>query len=410
MTEQELDILAQDSSRELIERHIGEDPARAALRLGPHAALLSTQIKYLQRAKTKLPSYHRARCIIPPLAFEQASSEAAAEAKTYEGGLCIDLTCGLGVDSLMLSRRFRRVVSLERDPVLALVARYNFERLEARNIEVICTSAETFVAEFAGTADLIYADPARRDGLVRLEECSPDVRSLMPRLRQIARRIVVKASPLFDTDEAFALFGGEVSVEAVSLHGECKELLIDLPGTDRPEAPGLLRATAIGRGTRIFHPEQLRDGKPDAGFDPPYGFLLVPDVSLYKIRAARCYLQSAGAFAASETGLRVCTTFARRFPRTRVSDRRDRAVSSQGIENSVQNARHRTAEPAEKGFSARCRANRPGDRHPAGRQRHGGFHDGERATDRRHTVGRRTRKGQATLRTIHYICRTIDTQ
>lgn len=164
MTEQELDILAQDSSRELIERHIGEDPARAALRLGPHAALLSTQIKYLQRAKTKLPSYHRARCIIPPLAFEQASSEAAAEAKTYEGGLCIDLTCGLGVDSLMLSRRFRRVVSLERDPVLALVARYNFERLEARNIEVICTSAETFVAEFAGTADLIYADPARRDG------------------------------------------------------------------------------------------------------------------------------------------------------------------------------------------------------------------------------------------------------
>ena len=67
MTEQELDILAQDSSRELIERHIGEDPARAALRLGPHAALLSTQIKYLQRAKTKLPSYHRARCIIPPL-------------------------------------------------------------------------------------------------------------------------------------------------------------------------------------------------------------------------------------------------------------------------------------------------------------------------------------------------------
>ncbi len=214
----------------------------------------------------------------------------------------------------MLSRRFRRVVSLERDPVLALVARYNFERLEARNIEVICTSAETFVAEFAGTADLIYADPARRDGanrrLVRLEECSPDVRSLMPRLRQIARRIVVKASPLFDTDEAFALFGGEVSVEAVSLRGECKELLIDLPGTDRPEGPGLLRATAIGRGTRTFRPEQLRDGKPDAGFDPPYDYLLVPDVSLYKIRAARCYLQSAGAFAASETGY----GFARHLP------------------------------------------------------------------------------------------------
>lgn len=232
----------------------------------------------------------------------------------------------------------------------------------------------------------------------------------MPRLQQIARRIVVKASPLFDTDEAFALFGGEVSVEAVSLHGECKELLIDLPGTDRPEAPGLLRATAIGRGTRTFHPEQLRDGKPDAGFDPPYGFLLVPDVSLYKIRAARCYLQSAGAFAASETGY----GFARHlpddflghaYPIEEIVPYRPKALKTL-----FRTRGHRTAEPAEKGFSARCRANRPGDRHPAGRQRHGGFHDGERATDRRHTVGRRTRKGQATLRTIHYICRTIDTQ
>lgn len=314
MTEQELDILAQDSSRELIERHIGEDPARAALRLGPHAALLSTQIKYLQRAKTKLPSYHRARCIIPPLAFEQASSEAAAEAKDLRRRTVhrSDLRPGRRLADAVPTIPARRLSGARSGT--GARRRYNFERLEAHNIEVICTSAETFVAEFAGTADLIYADPARRDGanrrLVRLEECSPDVRSLMPRLQQIARRIVVKASPLFDTDEAFALFGGEVSVEAVSLHGECKELLIDLPGTDRPEAPGLLRATAIGRGTRTFHPEQLRDGKPDAGFDPPYGFLLVPDVSLYKIRAARCYLQSAGAFAASETGY----GFARHLP------------------------------------------------------------------------------------------------
>ena len=40
MTEQELDILAQDSSRELIERHIGEDPARAARPRGPQAKFI----------------------------------------------------------------------------------------------------------------------------------------------------------------------------------------------------------------------------------------------------------------------------------------------------------------------------------------------------------------------------------
>lgn len=308
MTPQELDILLRDDSREAIERHLADDPARAALQLGKHAALLATQIKYLQRVRAKLPAYYEARCIIPPLAFEQSSSEETARSKQYGGELCIDLTCGLGADSYFLSKRFRRVIAVERDPVLAAVARINFSRLGATNIEVVHTTAESFVGSFTGRADLIYADPARRGGndrrLVLLEECSPDITAMLPALQSAGRLIVVKASPLFDVEEAFRLFGEGIRVEAVSLRGECKELLIELgePYAVNARHAGRLTATSVRLGSVGFGRDELREPVPDRPFSPPYGFLLVPDVSLYKIRAARRYMDSLGAFTSSDAG------------------------------------------------------------------------------------------------------------
>lgn len=78
----------------------GRDPLEVALdRNTPHARLVATQVKYLARAEAKLPSYAAAQCILPPLAFEQASSEACAAHKRIAGGAVLDLTCGLGVDT-----------------------------------------------------------------------------------------------------------------------------------------------------------------------------------------------------------------------------------------------------------------------------------------------------------------------
>ena len=128
--------------RHTVEEQIGRDPAAIALdKRIPHAALVATQVKYLARARTKLPSYYEARCILPPLAFEQASSEACAARKSCSGNTVLDLTCGLGVDALYLSKRFREVITLERDATLAAVAEENFRRLGATNIRVINSSA-----------------------------------------------------------------------------------------------------------------------------------------------------------------------------------------------------------------------------------------------------------------------------
>ena len=243
ITSNDIATLLDPQLRDYIAGHLSDDPGRVALSLREHGALIATQIKYLQRARVKLPSYYAALCILPPLSFEQSSSEETASVKRYSGDTCLDLTCGLGVDAFYLSKRFRQVIAVERNAELSEIARINFRLLGVQNIRVVDSPAEAFLEQLrgqtqttpdrsSGTIDLIYIDPARRDDQGKkvwlLEDCSPDAKALMPQLLALAPKVVVKASPLFDVDEAFRLFGDTVSVEIVSVRGECKEVLIEV--------------------------------------------------------------------------------------------------------------------------------------------------------------------------------------
>lgn len=288
MTPEQYRLLLTPEVRHTVEEQIGRDPAAIALdKRIPHAALVATQVKYLARARTKLPSYYEARCILPPLAFEQASSEACAARKSCSGERVLDLTCGLGVDALYLSKRFREVITLERDATLAAVAGENFRRLGATNIRVINSSAEAFLASTRDHFDWIYADPDRRSAegrkLVRLEDCSPDIPKLLPELRRIAPNLCVKNSPLFDVGEALRLFP-DSRVEVLSLGDECKEVVVYDDGTGP-----LVTATALGRGSFSAAPGET--APPPGRFDPErYSYLVIPDVSLQKARLARIHL------------------------------------------------------------------------------------------------------------------------
>ena len=180
ITPEEYSLLLTDEVRRAVAAARGRDPLEVALdRTVPHARLVATQVKYLARAAQKLPSYAAAQCILPPLAFEQASSEACAAHKLLEGDTVLDLTCGLGADALFLSRRFRRVVTLERNEMLARVAAENFSRMGVANVDVVNASAEEYLRRDGLRFDWIYADPDRRSDkgrkLVRLEDCSPDI-------------------------------------------------------------------------------------------------------------------------------------------------------------------------------------------------------------------------------------------
>lgn len=289
MTLEQYRLLCSEPLRRTIDEQIDRDPTRIALdKHIDHAALVATQVKYLQRARTKLPRYYEARCILPPLAFEQASSEACAERKSCRGDSALDLTCGLGVDALYLASRFGRVVTLERDPVLAAVAAENFRRLGVSNIQVINSSAEEFLPSVQERFDWICADPDRRSAegrkLVRLEDCSPDILALRGEIFRLTDRLCLKNSPLFDVQEAFRLFE-KARVEVVSLHDECKEVMIYAD-----DSGPLLTAVALGRGE--FSASPLPGGALSThAFDPQgYRWLFLPDVALQKARLTPQYL------------------------------------------------------------------------------------------------------------------------
>ena len=293
MTADEYALLLTDKVQQAIAAARGRRPEEVALdKHVPHARIVATQVKYLARAAEKLPSYAAAQCILPPRAFEQASSEACAAHKSIGGDAVLDLTCGLGVDALYLSRRFRRVVTLERDEVLAAVARENFRKLDAENIEVVTTSAEAFLAQTDERFDWVYADPDRRSAegrkLVRLEDCSPSIPALRPLIGRVAERLCLKNSPLFDVGEAFRYFP-RARVEVVSLGGECKEVIIcddghgpELTATALDGHGGARSFTAPADAPQPPHPEYFDATR--------YRWLVVPDVALQKARSARLHL------------------------------------------------------------------------------------------------------------------------
>ena len=288
ITAEEFELLRTEELRQAVAAARGRDPLDVALdRTVPHARLVATQVKYLARAERKLPTYAAAQCILPPLAFEQASSEATAAHKAIEGDTVLDLTCGLGVDSLYLSRRFRRVVALERDPLLARITSENFSRMGVANIEVVNTSAEEYLRQEGLHFDWIYADPDRRSAegrkLVLLEACSPDIVALKPKIDRITARLCLKNSPLFDVDEALRLFP-DSRVEVLSLGDECKEMLIYADGTGP-----LVTATALGIGSFAAAPGAVPPETPP--FDPErFRWLVIPDVALRKARLTRLHL------------------------------------------------------------------------------------------------------------------------
>jgi hypothetical protein len=285
MTLEEFEILTSDEVLQAIEQRIECNPIDIALdKHLEHASAVATQVKRLQRARAKLPSYYAVRATLPPRAYEQSSSEQCAMHKQLTGVSVLDLTCGLGVDTLALSRKFSRVVSLERDPVLAEVTRHNLKLLGAENVEVLCTSAEEYLATTTEHFDWIFADPDRRsergEKMVLLEDCSPNMVALYPRLKEVADNICIKCSPLFDTAEAFRKFSN-CSVETVSLGGECKEVNIYIEGRE-PQ----LTATAIDMGSFTAEQKSLESynfAPLPTSFDS-YRYITLPDVALVHSR------------------------------------------------------------------------------------------------------------------------------
>ena len=243
------------------------------------------QIRGRQIARRKLPTWAAIDGILypPHLSMEQCSSEQTARYKaalvmrlvkdsllTGEGRggalLFADLTGGFGVDFAFMAQAFHATLStqspvksfyVERNPQLCDLARNNLPLLGLSHTQVVCSTTEDFLntlwnkkasptggglegAEASPTggglegASIIYLDPARRDDhggrTYGIADCTPNVLELRDTLLAKADYVLLKLSPMLDWRKAVSDLGEDYvcEVHIVSVHNECKELLIVL--------------------------------------------------------------------------------------------------------------------------------------------------------------------------------------
>lgn len=193
----------------------------------------------------KLPSWASVPGLALPsdLCLEQCSSEATAEYKASLLGSptsVADLTGGIGADCQAFSRVSGSVLYFEQNPELAAAAQSNFVKLGAGNIKVTCAHSDASMIESLPEQDWIFVDPARRDGTGRkvflLEDCTPDVLTLLPAIWKKTSNLMLKLSPMADIPLIAKRLGSELEqVHVVSSEGEVKELLCILTkGSGKP--------------------------------------------------------------------------------------------------------------------------------------------------------------------------------
>jgi hypothetical protein len=94
---------------------------------------------------------------------------------------------------------------------------------------VVNADADHYLATMS-VVDLIYLDPARRDGagnrVFRLDDCTPNVVQLLDLLLTMGRQVMIKLSPMLDVSQALRQMRSVSEVHIVSVAGECKELLL----------------------------------------------------------------------------------------------------------------------------------------------------------------------------------------
>lgn len=290
----DFEVLCTAEAQDIILKNIDQEPTTLALK--GVSAVLCNQIKYLGRCRTKIPHYYDALCIIPPLSYEQSSSELSALVKRETGDSFLDLTCGLGVDTYHYSKQFRSVITIERDELIAKIARENFRRLGATNIDVVNSSCEDFLENYSGKPfDLVYVDPARRDHTKRvflLEDCSPNIVELIPTLQKITKKVIIKLSPLFDMDEAERIFGSGVTLRAVSVADECKELCVEIDFQSQGGTK-IITSCVSKNGTineSVFDKEEISEALQQGDKDvEEYKYISILDVALRKMRCGSGY-------------------------------------------------------------------------------------------------------------------------
>ena len=222
-----------DITKQFIRENLNADVPTLALKkapVGTDVSLALRQIAARQLLQKKVPQWAENEDLLFPvhLSIEQCSSEAAAKYKAglLDGYTFADLTGGLGIDTFYISQRFRQTDYVEMQTELCDLARHNFAILKA-DVKVLNETAEDYLKR-CEPKDCIFIDPARRDEhgrkTISISDCTPDVAALQDLLRQKAKRVLIKLSPMLDISKALEELCHVKEVHVVAVANECKEL------------------------------------------------------------------------------------------------------------------------------------------------------------------------------------------
>ena len=212
-----------------------------------------------------------------PVGVEQATAEAVARHKARrfaEGGVVVDLCCGIGGDSLAMAERCR-VIAVDLDEGMTRRAAWNAGVYEVGDrVMPVRGRAERFPIP-AGAR--LHVDPDRRAsgrGRARkLGDYSPGLDALLA-LPSTAKGGAIKLGPASDFEAHFS--GPGFEVEVISLAGECKEATAwfgDLAGAGIGR-----RATSLPSGATWTDLDGPPDSRPSEG--PLQSFVFDPDPAL----------------------------------------------------------------------------------------------------------------------------------
>lgn len=160
-----------------------------------------------------------------------------------EGDSVADLTAGLGINSLRLAEKAKKVVAVEIEKNRCNILKHNALILNKNNIDVIEADCIEWLESKDDFFDLIFIDPARRDAFnryVSLNRYSPDIIPMIPSLSKKCRRLLIKTSPLLDLKEALTSIPQISRFHIIDNRNECKEILLEIDfslGSDNKRLP-----------------------------------------------------------------------------------------------------------------------------------------------------------------------------
>lgn len=292
----------------VLREHSSMSPADFAMKVKPESLPIpvsdaARMLDCYQRASQKFPNIHKEGMLYTRKAIEQSTGEAVmiVKKKLFKGDTALDLTGGLGMDTICLADTFKNVTYVEKNAIVCKTASHNHSLLGYENIWHFESDAEEWLKKNKETGfDLIYIDPSRRDSNKRfflLKDCEPDVRLLYPLLDTRTRLLAVKVSPLYDILQLTREIPAIKDIYVISVNGEVKEVLsVSEPQETNMAQEPTVHAVALDKLGNVTATvsAKLNDAMAAKMANEPLGFLYEPDAAIIKAGLTDKYASISG--------------------------------------------------------------------------------------------------------------------